>query len=432
MEVPFWRDLFSTGFLNGLLGRLEVGSGDDSPEYTRTNSLVREINRYHSIPKTDYKKLDKRRKMLKAIAKDAASVRRKLHIKRVEAKPRVQRTIKRTDQTTGRAVDVQIDAGYKSQSLGRTLLSIEMRALRKAAYLKLLKEYYASKQSRDTNVFRATFGQLATHDQDLVGLHAGVKLEQLDPLHRGFEMGPDATQYDAHGDLTGFDEQRLGSTQEMARLFADWFNHGSAVPFFLFLEDTDFCRDDNKDLSSGVKKVSYSQASRGKIDTPKGARDAMVLLCVPGPMKLYCCPAGGARKHVYVCDTSGYHSPAKTDEPGWAASIWSEHYELFVARHEEFEWHHSSFESGNPVRCAGMIKIVNGRVVGVTNGSGHYRPRLRHLYNFLRALDQHNCLDANCAVRASKPKFAGTWPQFQQWYQLPATAQTGAARRKLC
>jgi hypothetical protein len=48
--------------------------------------------------------------------------------------------------------------------------------------------------------------------------------------------------------------------------------------------------------------------------------------------------------------------------------------------------HHSSFLAGAPVAAAGEIKVVNGRLVSVSNGSGHYRPPPGYLINFLKAL----------------------------------------------
>ena len=48
--------------------------------------------------------------------------------------------------------------------------------------------------------------------------------------------------------------------------------------------------------------------------------------------------------------------------------------------------HHSSFLAGAPVAAAGEIKVVNGRLVSISNGSGHYRPPPGYLINFLKVL----------------------------------------------
>jgi hypothetical protein len=47
---------------------------------------------------------------------------------------------------------------------------------------------------------------------------------------------------------------------------------------------------------------------------------------------------------------------------------------------------HSSFMSGKPVKCAGMIHIKGGRVVGVNNGSGHYKPSTKFLAQAVETL----------------------------------------------
>ncbi|MCA9560354.1 MAG: hypothetical protein KC583_17515, partial [Myxococcales bacterium] len=42
--------------------------------------------------------------------------------------------------------------------------------------------------------------------------------------------------------------------------------------------------------------------------------------------------------------------------------------------HGKGRFHHSSFLAGGPVACAGEMVIEDGRVVELTNMSGHYRP----------------------------------------------------------
>ncbi len=47
---------------------------------------------------------------------------------------------------------------------------------------------------------------------------------------------------------------------------------------------------------------------------------------------------------------------------------------LLLRQHEKGVFQHSSFTSGGPVFCTGMVKIVQGKITKLTNHSGHYRP----------------------------------------------------------
>lgn len=42
--------------------------------------------------------------------------------------------------------------------------------------------------------------------------------------------------------------------------------------------------------------------------------------------------------------------------------------------HAKGRFHHSSFLAGGPVACAGEMVIEDGRIIELTNMSGHYRP----------------------------------------------------------
>jgi len=48
--------------------------------------------------------------------------------------------------------------------------------------------------------------------------------------------------------------------------------------------------------------------------------------------------------------------------------------------------HHTSFLSGQPVAAAGEIEVSAGRIVAVSNASGHYQPQPGYLLQFLLAL----------------------------------------------
>lgn len=62
----------------------------------------------------------------------------------------------------------------------------------------------------------------------------------------------------------------------------------------------------------------------------------------------------------------------------------------FYVSNDSFEgvFHHSSLVAGESVWMAGKIRIANGRVVEVTNASGHYKPGVTSLLLFLNWLKQ--------------------------------------------
>lgn len=50
------------------------------------------------------------------------------------------------------------------------------------------------------------------------------------------------------------------------------------------------------------------------------------------------------------------------------------------------EFHHSSFLGGKPVVMAGELEVFNGLLIKVTNSTGHYKTKERHLNQFLEVL----------------------------------------------
>jgi hypothetical protein len=66
---------------------------------------------------------------------------------------------------------------------------------------------------------------------------------------------------------------------------------------------------------------------------------------------------------------------------------------------------HSSFFSGRPGKCFGMIEVVNGRVEHLNNYSGHYRPTYEHLLdveNRLKHVLSESCQVCHANVQENK------------------------------
>lgn len=61
---------------------------------------------------------------------------------------------------------------------------------------------------------------------------------------------------------------------------------------------------------------------------------------------------------------------------------------LHVASHVVGHYHHSSLLAGAHVAGAGEIEVSNGRVMWISNKSGHYRPSINHLCQTLHLLQK--------------------------------------------
>ncbi len=53
----------------------------------------------------------------------------------------------------------------------------------------------------------------------------------------------------------------------------------------------------------------------------------------------------------------------------------------------EGAYRHSTLAGGRPVLCAGLIKVVNGKITYIDNNSGHYKPESANLYNAVKKLE---------------------------------------------
>jgi hypothetical protein len=77
-------------------------------------------------------------------------------------------------------------------------------------------------------------------------------------------------------------------------------------------------------------------------------------------------------------------------EAGYAGFCCSMSRDLYMAHHkggfDRDNFFHSSYLGGDTVMCTGSMEIVNGKIVGIKNDSGHYRPTLDHIVNVLETL----------------------------------------------
>jgi hypothetical protein len=91
-------------------------------------------------------------------------------------------------------------------------------------------------------------------------------------------------------------------------------------------------------------------------------------------------------------------------QTGWAGFALSMAGEFYMAPHvtagagQRASFYHSSYFAGKGVLCAGTVKIVNGNVVGISNGSGHYSPGAREVITAVQMLAIHGVPQNGIAI----------------------------------
>jgi hypothetical protein len=112
---------------------------------------------------------------------------------------------------------------------------------------------------------------------------------------------------------------------------------------------------------------------------------------------------GNAKGNLVLANSAQYAPKGKEFYPemvdetqtGWAGFALSMAGEFYMAPHvtagagQRASLYHSSYFAGKGVLCAGTIKIVNGKVVGISNGSGHYAPSAREVVTAVQMLVTH-------------------------------------------
>jgi len=113
-----------------------------------------------------------------------------------------------------------------------------------------------------------------------------------------------------------------------------------------------------------------------------------------------------------------------------AAFVWTHKEELLVGEHKADQnvqltytdfFHHTSLDAGNPVLCAGMIRVIDGKVELISNNSGHYQPPEASLKRFVRWLQGKQCLTGNAIVNVSE---SATFPTVEVFLGEPMPAAT--------
>jgi hypothetical protein len=100
------------------------------------------------------------------------------------------------------------------------------------------------------------------------------------------------------------------------------------------------------------------------------------------------------------CFTTNLTENANTNEAAYALDLENKLYCKPVSTFVMGQFNHSSFMSGKPVLCAGVLRADNlGRITYLDNASGHYKPTGGDLGYMLSYLDDKSCNLTNVSVR---------------------------------
>ncbi|MFN6529220.1 hypothetical protein [Nostoc sp. ChiSLP03a] len=72
----------------------------------------------------------------------------------------------------------------------------------------------------------------------------------------------------------------------------------------------------------------------------------------------------------------------------WMIFVLSPDGKFYADAHKEGEYHHSSALAGIPVKGAGAIQVINGKLEAITDKSGHYKPNMHQMYTTLKHLEK--------------------------------------------
>lgn len=121
-------------------------------------------------------------------------------------------------------------------------------------------------------------------------------------------------------------------------------------------------------------------------------------------------------EHGVVKDASGnpYHTGAKETAfsgAGWAIYVMDFDKNFYSESHIINEFHHSSFLAGGPVLGAGELAVDSGRLVALTNKTGHYQAGEKELERTLEVLQSYGVdlasIKVNDPFRAKGKWFTG-------------------------
>jgi hypothetical protein len=267
----------------------------------------------------------------------------------------------------------------EGQTFDSLLDALGRRASAKACYLGILVTYYGNNSGEVLDPSHLTHMLNGARAVNLPTLELieHERLEKQDPIHR---------------DWGGTAWSRLQNQWREAVERGD-----TTTPLFVWLEATEHCLD----------KFEAKQA-RTVVYFPEGSSgEPLYWLRFPGNGMVECGPASPDGVVWSLFDTSGMTN--KVSQKGGAyktlAYNWTKGGEVLACVHnskrideDRYGHHHSSMTGGDVVRCAGMIGGVGGKVTWVDNDSGHYQPKVEHVYRFVSFLNNRGAFSVDAQV----------------------------------
>lgn len=393
-----WRDVYSVPDWQRITQTVFKGTTDKN-----IATLTHQIKSYHAVDKEDKQKLDTRISLLKQIHLTALDYLRASEL--VKKKPKntpVDDHVKqvRAKEQGPRGQIPSDESPFKTKTRDGVIWVLSRRAGRKIQYLLQLQKYYHDEHGplvHPTSLLELLSAP-ESRENGLLGVCNSVLLEKLDPYHRTFDVAITSTTATANADA-------------ISLAFRDWVGAyrgmKTKAPFFLWLESHPLCTAGGRDSFSTELELGIPESVQAfgpkDVHSVRYETEKVGLLLAKGGL-LFQWMNDELDDWLLVGSRDDTGEPFDTarfkcrEGDGFAAFVWTKDSELLVAPHLPGTFHHSSFVSGDVVRCAGMIKVVHGKVTAVSNNSGHYKPTGGHLEVFVQHLRELGVVDPEVKV----------------------------------
>ena len=378
-----WRDVMSLDAWQKMLNftKIAIGTNPQDP----LNKISQQLTSYHQLEKPNRDIFPKRIEALKALEKEACQYlqeknhdqyqRENSHKGGSNVNPRSLAARGKSNNNNASTPPPLIP---QEKNIDRWVYSLAQRARKKAQYLEKLSHSLTG----HLNSYSEFFDYLqrksnSSADSELLSLRPGVKPEKWDPFHRPIELEAN----------NNHQEFILKATHENAISYAFivWYNSQTQKHFFEWLEGQPICTltkylDACDPSNFEFSRVQYGSSSKVReVFIKNGYLSAK--------------PLTEEKSQCELLNTSGV-AKNKSGE----AYVWLKDGALLIHSHSVGTFHHSSFNRGRKVRCAGTIAVTGGKIERLDNSSGHYRPSTRHFLTLLEILNEHNAFSSDAKV----------------------------------
>ncbi|MCP5134837.1 MAG: hypothetical protein H6976_14910 [Gammaproteobacteria bacterium] len=384
-----WRDVMSLDAWKKMLTLTQTAPTGTSAQ-DPLGKIFQKLKSYHQLEKQNQRVFPQRIEALKALETEAYHyLQEKLHGKYQKEKGHKggnsvnPRSLAVRGRNNNNHVDTPPSLIAKETSINRWVYSLAQRARKKAGYLEELNKYLRTGKAY-LGSYSAFLDYLKrknkpSDDSELLSLVLGVKPEKWDPFHRPIEL-----------DISESNQELiLKATHPNAISFAfiEWYTSQTKAHFFEWLEGHPICTL-TKYLDANTPSPSPFEFGRVQYGSGSGVQEVSLKAGL-----LYAKPFKENNLELLL-NTKGYSKNMSGE-----AYVWLQNGQLLIHPHCVGTFHHSSFDNGGKVRCAGTIDVKNGIIERLDNSSGHYRPSTRHFLTFLKILNEKKVLNPTADVR---------------------------------